>query len=268
MNNLSAPPRLALLGEIRVISDLLRLAARRLKQPAVRLETEPVMLLPGFGAGERAMHPLGEYLRKTGVHTEGWGMGKNLAGLNIRHSQDEISEKWDPEPLAHYRGEGGVAYLCDRMAERVRERSEALESRLTLIGWSLGGTIAREVARDAPECVARGITLGSPVLGGPKYTAGSRRLAARGLDLDWIERQVHQRNKRPITVPVTAIVSPSDGIVAHAATLDEHTPEFDLRTLDVSHLGMAINPRIWDEIVDVLATEPLKTGLAAQQTTT
>jgi pimeloyl-ACP methyl ester carboxylesterase len=252
MTSLSAPSRLALLGEVRVVPEALRMACARWHRAPHQLDTEPVMLLPGFGAGEGAMSPLARHLEKYGVQAEHWGLGKNLAGLDIRHTLTDISERWQPEPLERYRGEAGVAYLCDRMVERVQERSQALGSKLTLIGWSLGGTISREVARDLPEHVARVITLGSPVWGGPKYTAGSRRLAARGLDLDWIERQVIQRNQRPIQVPVTAIVSPSDGIVSHAATLDDHTPGIELRTLNISHLGMSINPRVWAQIIDVL----------------
>lgn len=256
MKTLEAPSRLALLKEARAAADLLRMAQRlfvgRSARPP-RLDTEPVITLPGFGAGELSMRPLRGYLARHGVQSEDWGLGRNLAGLDIPHRLEDISAGWELEPLPRYRREGGVSLLADRMLGRVRERSSALGSRITLIGWSLGGTIAREVARDAPDCVARVITLGSPVIGGPKYTAAAGRLAGRGLDIDWIERQVERRARRPITVPVTAIVSPSDGVVGYGAAIDEGAACVEHRSIDISHLGMPINPQVWDAIVEVLA---------------
>jgi pimeloyl-ACP methyl ester carboxylesterase len=210
------------------------------------------MLLPGFGAGHRTMQPLRIWLRRNGINAEHWGMGRNLAGLDISHSLDDIGDRWALEPLPSYRGEAGVPLLSERAGEHVRARSDALGEPLTLIGWSLGGTIAREIARDHPDCVDQVITLGAPVIGGPKYTAAAGRLATRGLDLDWIERQVQRRAQTPIQVPVTAIVSPSDAIVSQSAALDQQNPLTRHVLLDVPHLGMAINPTVWDAILEAL----------------
>jgi fermentation-respiration switch protein FrsA (DUF1100 family) len=255
---LKAPPRFALVREARVIGDALHMARRlllgagRAARATPQISTDPVITLPGFGAGEFSMRALRGYLARHGVQSEDWGLGRNLAGLDIPHRLEDVSAGWELEPLPRYRREGGVSLLCDRMVGRVRRRADETGQRFTLIGWSLGGTIAREVARDAPDCVARVITLGSPVIGGPKYTAAAGRLARRGLDIDWIERQVERRARRPITVPVTAIVSPSDGVVGYGAAIDDAAGTVEHRVIDISHLGMPINPQVWDAIVEVL----------------
>ena len=148
-------------------------------------------------------------------------------------------------PLERYRREGGVAWLVDRMIERVRRRADERGAPVALVGWSLGGTIAREVARDVPEAVQQVITLGSPVIGGPKYTAAARGLARRGLDIDWIEAQARLREARPVRVPITAVVSPSDAIVDFRAARDHHSENVEHIELDVAHLGMGINRKVW-----------------------
>lgn len=263
MNELRPPPRRRLLRETRAIGDFVRMCGRLTRRGAETVQGSPVMLLPGFGAGERAMQPLRFWLRRNGIDAEHWGLGRNLAGLDIRHSLEDIGKGWKLDPLPSYRGEAGVPLLSDRAGERVRARSQSLGQPLTLIGWSLGGTIAREIARDHPACVDQVITLGAPVTGGPKYTAAASRLGRRGLDLDWIERQVQRRAQTPIQVPVTAIISPTDAIVAQNAAIDERNPLARHVLLDVPHLGMAINPTVWDAVLEALSGTPGKTDATA-----
>jgi pimeloyl-ACP methyl ester carboxylesterase len=254
MNDLQPPPRSGLLRETRALANLAQMCHRLTRRVDNQLPPDPIMLFPGFGAGHRTMQPLRLWLQRHGLPVEHWGLGRNIAGLDLRHTLDDISPGWVFDPLPVYRGEAGVPLLADRAGARVRERSEALEQPLTLIGWSLGGTIAREIARDLPEHVAQVITLGSPVQGGPKYTAAAARLARRGLDLDWIERQIERRERRPIRVQVDAVFSPSDAIVAAGAAIDTGNPNARHHEIDVAHLGMAFHPRVWDLIVDILTT--------------
>ena len=169
---------------------------------------------------------------------------RNRDGLDIRHTLDDLSEHWKPRPLSRYRREGGVAFLVDRMVERVNTRAEQAGAPVSLVGWSLGGTIAREVARDAPHAVRQGITLGSPFAGGPKYTAAGESLRQRGLDVDWIEEQVQLREQRPVTVPITAVVSPTDAVVGYAAAQDRYSENVEHVELDVAHLGMGLNRKV------------------------
>lgn len=211
-----------------------------------------ILVLPGFGADDHATWPLRRYLKKLGHHAEGWGLGRNRAGVEIKHSLADLSPGWAIEPVAHYRGEGSVPMLCDRMVARARERHAALDGPLTLIGWSLGGVVAREVARELPGIVEEVITLGTPVLGGPKYTAAAAFFRKRGMDLDWIEREVAKRQRQPIRAPITVIASPSDGVVGFAATRDHYSPDVRHIDVDASHLGLCFNPTVWRHITDTL----------------
>jgi pimeloyl-ACP methyl ester carboxylesterase len=256
---LQAPPPARAWREGRALLDATRMAWPLLR-PAGSARTQVrrhVLVLPGFGADDRATWPLRHYLRKLGHHAEGWGQGLNQAGTNIRHTLGDLSPGWaiDP-PTGKYRGEGGVPMLCDRMVAHTRERYRVLGEPLTLIGWSLGGVVAREVARELPGLVEAVITLGTPVQGGPKYTAAAPFFRKRGMDLDWIEREVAKRDARPITVPITAIVSRSDAVVGFAAAHDHRSPNVRHVEMDVAHLGLCFNPGVWREIASVLDRAP------------
>lgn len=254
-DELRAPARGSGWREIRAVLDLGRMAAPLLLPAgeARAMHRRHILVLPGFGADDRVTWPLRRYLRKLGHHVEGWGQGLNRAGTDIRHSLRDLSPGWNIEPIASkYRGEGGVPMLCDRMVAHTRERHRALGHPLTLIGWSLGGVVAREVARELPDKVEQVITLGTPVQGGPKYTAAAPFFRKRGMDLDWIEREVAKRDATPITAPITAIVSRSDAVVGFAAAHDHRSPRVRHVEIDAAHLGLCFNPRVWREIVRVL----------------
>ncbi len=254
---LAPPGRLSLLLETRTAIDLARmlvpLAGAQMRAASAPAPTTPVLVLPGFGTDDRVMAPLRHDLTRRGYAAEGWGMGRNLAGVNLRHRLEDISAAWDIEARQDYRGEGGVPYLCERFVERVRVRHEALGRPITLLGWSLGGYIAREAARELPGIVDRVITLGAPTIGGPKYTMAARFFRQRGMDLDWIEDVVRSREARPIRQPITAIYSRSDAIVTWRAAIDHHSP--DVRHVEVSaaHLGMVFQPEVWSHVVEALA---------------
>jgi pimeloyl-ACP methyl ester carboxylesterase len=122
-----------------------------------------------------------------------------------------------------------------------------------LIGWSLGGFIAREVARERPAVIERVLTLGSPVVGGPKYTAVGHVYRRRGYDLDAIEAAVAARNRVPITVPVTAIYSRRDAIVSWQACIDEANPHVEHVEIDATHLGLGFNAAVYRIVAERLA---------------
>jgi pimeloyl-ACP methyl ester carboxylesterase len=249
---LRPPRRRLLLKESRALVDLATLPLGFVGPRRSAGTDRPVLVLPGFGAGELAMRPLRRYLQRHGVNAEDWGLGTNRAGLDIPHTLADLSPGWSPRPLARYRREGGVAFLVDRMVKRVRQRAEESGDAVALVGWSLGGTIAREVARDLPDAVSRVITLGSPFIGGPKYTAAGRSLRERGLDVDWIEQQVRLREQRPVTVPITAVVSPTDAVVDYAAAFDHFSERVEHVELDVAHLGMGVNRKVWKIVLERL----------------
>lgn len=126
------------------------------------------MVLPGFGADDRSTWPLRRFLRSLGYDVRGWGLGTN---------DDDVEQ------------------LVERVGSIVEETAARAADRLSLLGWSLGGYIAREVGRDLPEQVRHVVTLGSPVIGGPKYTTAAAAVERRGYDLDEIGAKVVERKR-------------------------------------------------------------------------
>lgn len=222
-----------------------------------RASSEPrhIIVAPGFGADDRYTWPLRAYLRLLGHHSEGWSLGRNLAGLDIKHTFAEVPSHWNLTPPTEYSGEAGVVCLCERLRERVAARHHELGRPITLVGWSLGGYLVREVARDLPHLVDEVITLGAPVVGGPKYTSASGYFRKRGQNLDWIETEIAKREEVPIQAPITAIYSQSDAIVSWPAAIDRYSSQVDHIEVDAAHLSMVFNPTIWSHIADVLEPE-------------
>jgi len=132
------------------------------------------------------------------------------------------------------------------MVERVAGRSVGP---VALVGWSLGGYIAREVARDLPDAVRQVVTLGSP-----KYTSVARLAALQGWDLDEIETQVEERKQVPLRVPVTAIYSRRDGVVAWRACVDsQNGGPIEHVEVEATHVGFGFSPDVYRVVAQRLA---------------
>lgn len=220
---IKAPSVWLLMREGRAIAEYarLRFGARELLRELPRGDGHPVLVVPGFGANDRSTRPLRDILERLGYAAHGWGQGRNL-GMNrvIRHHLRALL------PALH------------------KEHG----SRVSLIGWSLGGVFARELARHQPENVRRVITLGSPINHRPDATnvdALYRRLnPAYVPDLE----AFRQRCQAP-PVPCTAVYSRSDGIVAWQTSLENPAPNTENVEVSGSHLGMGVNP----EVIRVIA---------------
>mgnify|MGYP006087870087 CR=1 FL=1 len=262
-NTKKPPSGFSLLLEIRAALDLASVPFSLIKSkllPNSAAGSLPIIMFPGFGTDERYLKALEYYLQNLGYTTEGWGLGANLAGLDIEHKLEELSPIWEldyPENYTPetYKGEGGVPVLCEKAIDRVKKRSDELGSPVVIIGWSLGGYIARECARELPDEVAQIITFGAPVVGGPKYSRAVDYFKAKGFDLDWIERSVDKRNSKLITQPITCIYSKSDGIVAEFSAIDHLSPNVNNIEINAAHLGMGFNQKIWRIVSDSLLCE-------------
>ncbi len=207
------------------IGSLVPNAPSLLKQP--RGDGRPIVLMPGFLADARSMWPLRGFLRYLGYDARGWGLGLNQG---------------DPETF-------GARFL-----ERIDDLDWG-EQGLTLIGWSLGGVVARVVATERPDAVREVITLGTPVEGGPKYTTtGDYYARKRGIDLDAFEQHVHQQNSRGLDVPLTVIYSRTDAVVSWRAAIDRYNPQANHIEVPGSHVGLGFSPKVWRVIAGTLST--------------
>ena len=113
---------------------------------------------------------------------------------------------------------------------------------------------AREVARERPDLVNRVVTLGAPVVGGPKYTASAPMYLKKGYNLDEIAATVLEREQQPLKKQVFAVYSRSDGVVAWRACIDTFdNPSVEHHEIDASHLGMVNSPRVFRLVADLLA---------------
>lgn len=223
------PSHWMLLGEARVLYERLGLliSLPRLRAAAPRGSGEPVLVVPGFATDDGWTSPLRAFLTSIGYHAAGWGLGRNR---------------------------GNVPKLLPEVVRRTERLSLEQGQPVRLVGWSLGGYLAREAARERPDLVDRVITLGAPILGGPTYTASAPMYVRRGYDLDEISAAVDEREAEPIRVPVFAIYSRSDGVVSWRACIDRFdNPLVEHHEVRSSHLGMVNSPRVFGLVADLLA---------------
>ncbi len=220
------PPPLGRLGwEVLTGFELARLLAAGPGLARAPRGERAVLVLPGFAADDASTLPLRAFLRRLGHSVTGWGFGRNR---------------------------GDVAGLVPRVTSLARDLSERHGEPVHLIGQSLGGVLAREVARDAPDVVAQVLTLGTPVVGGPAYTALHRRYPAQ--DLAAIDATMRERHRVPISIPITSVYSKRDGIVSWQACLDTLNPRVTNVEVGSSHFGMGIDPAVWRLAARLLAT--------------
>jgi len=138
------------------------------------------------------------------------------------------------------------------MQARLAELFARYGKKVSLIGWSLGGIFAREIARRAPSQVRSVITLGSPFAGAPKASNAWKlyERASRQSVEDWPHRE---RMKTPPPVPSTAIYSRSDGIVAWQGCRERPGPLSENIEVEGSHCGLGHNPAVLYAVADRLA---------------
>ena len=219
----------------RPLREAARLARGALSLPALwvvprdapRGQGETVLVVPGFLTGDRTTIALRSFLRQRGYRAVGWLMGINR---------------------------GDVDALVPRVAARVRALSDAVEGPIKLVGWSLGGLLCREAARLDPSRVDRIVTLGTPIVGGPKYTLAAEHYRRRGVDLDALERRAAAINAVPLPVKITAIYSRVDGVVAWRACLDDN-PQNDVEHIEVrtGHAELGFSPRVLRHVAAALS---------------
>ncbi|UJA21831.1 alpha/beta hydrolase [Thermoleophilia bacterium SCSIO 60948] len=202
---------------------LLAASPRLLAAP--RGDGRVVIDVPGWRAPESSGAPIRTYLRYLGHDSRGWGIGTNT---------------------------GAVRRDVARLADRVAELADEFGRKVALVGWSLGGVISREIARTHPEAVHRVITYGSPIIGGPSFTAAAASYSAAETEQATRE-SARLDSESPISVPVTAIFTRRDGVVDWRACIDRSNPRVEHIEVDSTHIGLGVDPDVWRVVAERLA---------------
>lgn len=224
-------PALGLLlleGQRALLEAMTLPGALPLLRRAPRGDGHPVLVLPGFGAGDGSTRVLRGYLKRQGHSPHPWLLGRNL---------------------------GPSGDLRRRLIKRVDELVARYGEPVSIVGWSLGGIYARELAKTSPHQVRQVITLGSP-FGDVARPSNLSRIFQRvrgNPGRERINQFARALREPPADVPCTAIYSRTDGIVHWSACLEPETPRTDNIEVPGSHLGLGVNPLVLYAITDRLS---------------
>ncbi|MCB1692760.1 MAG: alpha/beta hydrolase [Pseudomonadales bacterium] len=207
-------------GQLLMQLPLLRLTAKR-------GDGASVLVLPGFMADDSSTALLRAFLVSIGYDARAWELGTNR-----RRMLDFL------------------APVTDRIARLSRDGRTPVR----LVGWSRGGIIAREVARDRPDLVDRVITIGTPVKGGTSASSiGQWVRRETGMTPVEMSDLLRARQSKPIRVPIRAIYSRYDGVVAWRACVDDSSPDVQHFEIRGSHVGMGSNVEVFRLLPELLA---------------
>jgi len=204
---------------------LLRLAMKKLPKG----DGHPVIVFPGFGGSDRSTLPLRGLFDDLGYSTHGWGLGSNLLFDNQLEAE---------------------------MAAMVAEIYERSGQKVSLIGWSLGGLYAREVAKICPDKVRCVITMGSPISGNAKHSNAHKIFRMLNGDPTKIDVARYQNISEAPPVPTSSIYSKTDGIVAWEGSIQKLGVQTENIAVPASHLGIGVNPLTMYLLADRLS-QPL-----------
>lgn len=185
----------------------------------------PVLVLPGLVAGDTSTWALRRFLEHRGYIAHPWELGLNF---------------------------GPRREIVRGLVQRVRHLHEEHGRKVSLIGWSLGGALACAVAARMPKRVRQVITLGSPLQAAPHATNASRIFElVSGYRAD--HPHLARIGAKPMQVPLTAILSKSDGVVNWRLSLAPLGRQRESIEVSASHFGMGANPAVLWAIADRLA---------------
>jgi hypothetical protein len=225
----SPSPGLLLTEPVRGLADLTAfwLAAPWLAA-APRGDGHGVLVWPGLLASDTSTVPLRQFLRWLGYNVHGWELGRNR---------------------------GPTDAVLDGLPRALAEHAARTGQPVSLIGWSLGGVFAREMARQQPGLVRQVITLGSPFTISDPSQSHARLPYEHFSHSHAAESRIPSPAQRakPIGVPSTSVYSRWDGVVPWQACVEPETMLHQNVEVRCSHLGFGVDPATLWLIADRLA---------------
>ena len=239
------PHRLLALAEVRAVFELASFYAMR---PLLALlpkgDGHPVLVLPGFMASDSSTSPLRQLLDDLGYASHGWGLGRNM-----RVDQARLHE-------------------MEQLLLRIHQEAGR---KVSIIGWSLGGVFARELAKLQPAKVRQVISLGSPIHNGRgRSNATPLFEAINGKHTERIRPSHFTGLDEAPPVPTTSILTKTDGVVHWRGSVQQPGNGHDqTENIEVhaSHIGLGVNPSVMVALADRLRQKegqwkPFKPGLS------
>jgi pimeloyl-ACP methyl ester carboxylesterase len=196
-----------------------------------RGDGHPVLVLPPFGVGDTYTQPLRWLLSQLGYDVHGWHLGRNI---------------------------GMTAETRDRLPQRLLAIRERAGTKVSMVGWSAGGILARELARDHRDAVRCVITMGAPfrIRHGERHKTHASQLyrLVEHLQAPPSPRMLRDEARRGrVPVPVTSIYTRSDGVAQWTLCLEEEGPQRENIEVLGSHIGLGHNPAVAFAVADRLA---------------
>jgi pimeloyl-ACP methyl ester carboxylesterase len=223
------PPSLGLLlAEVRGIFEFnASLLLSPLLMRAPRGDGHPVLTVPGFLASDLSMRPMRRFLQELGYDAYAWKMGRNI---------------------------GGVSRMRAALKDRLAGIHAATGRKVSIVGWSLGGVYARDLALQAPDMVRCVITLGSPFAGDVRATNVTRLYEALSGETVEDQSELRAAIAGDLPVPASSIYSRTDGVVNWQTCLLR--PSDTAENIEVhlaSHIGLGVNAAALWAVADRLA---------------
>ena len=194
-----------------------------------RGDGHPVLFLPGFMASDHSTRPMRRLFDELGYQTHGWGLGRNVKF----NEQRELA-----------------------MRDLITGIAEQSGQKISIVGWSLGGVFARELAKMHPECTRMVISLGSPISSDRNHSSARHLFEAINgkTTAPEAEGRYADLDSAP-PVPTTSIFTKTDGIVAWQGSVQKAGQNAEVENIIVpaSHVGLGVNPLVMVAIADRLA---------------
>ena len=192
---------------------------------------QPVIVFPVLGGGPDSTAPLRKLLDDAGFVSYDWGMGVDTG------PRDRNLNRWLRE-----------------LEEKVIDVAEAEESSVTLLGWSLGGIYARELAKRTNPLVRQVITLGTPfnTAADPRQRCPLFKVLEGGYGSMAVN--IRHRLRQCPPVPCTSIYSKSDGLVPWELCVETETAQAENIEIEgATHRGLPAHPKVLEVITHRLA---------------